>query len=282
MTSMHVEITFRNRTSELQYLNYSNNKLYCVISVFYGLYVKYSVYFADDVDEHKITFKPLISMRGTPKAFCVQNDFVCLFMNVKGYFKLFIYALNESFSSSLNLKEYITDRAINIFRCREEGVYIVTESSILQIDIQINDNKIAANVIDTWTIKTSGIMESQIRFEITEDKIFRMLRDENKLYYQKLPMKIGLLYKEERIEIKLPHTIRFRYTMGDVVCDRVLLMRLPEDSLGCHTDCPHCRLTYEGRDPSYNGDDDSDEYEYSDDHYENTLKKYTDFLCCKN
>ena len=312
-TGKRVEVAFCDERPELKHLNYINNKLHCVRNFTFFVHVivqqlpKYSIedgfyhpqygykvpgsvsphgemrlrkqmqgcsiYVAEDGDDNKIILKPIISLRGTAKAFCVLSDFVCLLMD--GRKDLVIYALNEVFISFLNLTDYATDEAINIFRCHVGGVYVVTKASILQIDIKIiSDNKIRVNIVDTWMFKPSGTTESPEdfeitsydkyppRFEIVEDKIFTISRGETKLYYQMLPRKIGFLDKEERIEIELPD--------GQKANDnRVLQMRLPKDSLICHIDCPHCRNTDQDQVPSYNKDDYPDDYSYYDDSDDN-------------
>ena len=307
LTEKRVEVAFCDERPELKHLNYINNKLYCVRSStsyiekllkdplegflahqsgyrindlftlqdWEGIKIRErmegcTVYFAEDADEDKITFKPLISMRGTTKAFCMLEEFVCLIM--KDRKELLIYAVNECLTVSVNLTEHTTDEVNNIFPCHVGGLYAVTKASILQIDIQMKNNKIITKVVDTWKMKKTDDNESSNnsesnrfppRFEIVEDKIFTIARCPEKYeyiyFYQILPKKIGFLDKAEKQEIVVPDRMKRE---RDV---QFLQMLLPKDSVRCHIDCPHCKQTDQGRYQIYDRDDDSDEYAYYDD-----------------
>ena len=290
-----IEVAFCDERAELEHLHNINKKMYCVRSFSFYVeklrkYISYrqrrqgcSVYFAEDVVKHKITFQPFVSVRGTTKALCVLEEFFCLLMEKRK--ELLICSLSESVMSSLNLIEYTPDELTNICRCREGGVYVVTKASILQIDIQMKDNEILTNVVDTWIMKSPEVMENfenskenfeswgctgnnqnPPRFEIVEDKIFTIARSnrtyETRFYYQMLPKTISLLDKEEITEIVLPDRLKRE---GDI---HVLQMHLPKESLRCHIDCPHCKQVDEDQEvsPGYQGDNyGSDEYDYYDD-----------------
>ena len=322
LTEKMVEVEFCDGRPELKHLNYINNKLYCVRSFEFYVYIsveklrKYqtvqdfaqafahlqchevlelralpeklsargitkmrmrmqscTVYFADDVDEDKTAFQPLVSMRGTPKALCVLEEFFCLLLEKRK--ELLIYALSESVMSSLNFIEHTTGELTDICRCPEGGVYVFTKASILQIDIQMKDNEIITNVVDTWSMKISDVkgrsensdvtryVQSSHRLEIVDDKIVTIARNketcDTRIFYQILPKKIGLLGKEEKIEIVLPDRLKRE---GDI---HVLQMRLPKESLRCHIDCPHCKQADadQNRNAGYQSDRyDSDEYDY--------------------
>ena len=251
-----------------------------------------SIYVAEKEDDLNVHKEPLISVYGYATSFCIAGEFACLLMSEEE--ELIIYALNESIISPIDLSAYTTSSNSCVSPCPTGGLYVVTGADIIQIDIQIKDHFVISRIVDTLT-EVKKEEESEIRrrnayspqyemnaysprYEIVEDKIITrcMASNEKKLFYQMLPKQIGLLDKEESIEIMVPDHLKHGR------CEHFVQMKLSTNSPTCHVDCPHCKPKakyhkYPVCQPinqSYTRDYDSDEYDsdechhFDDDYYD--------------
>ena len=154
---------------------------------------------------------------------------------------MIIYALFESVISFIDLKDYNILYQSYICPIPNGGLYVVTETDILQLDIRVETNRISSTIVDIKSCEereSYGWMAGHYgpRYEVVEDKIITVKRQryESKFQYQMLPKKICFLVDEEAFDIEFPEGVR-----KDHDCFFVQ-MKLPKEAVRCSINCPHC------------------------------------------
>ena len=226
-----------------------------------------SLYISEEEDDEKVVVTPVISVHGTVKSLCVTDNIACLL--IPEMERLVVYAYEQQFVKKLDLSVYKLDDKSYLCPSLHGGVYAVTKSHILQIDIQLNTSSIIANVSEFLIPKQANDDDywsriNPIKFEVLQDKVIAIEKSrgsyKNMVSYQCLPETVSVLGKEETFEIQLPERIAHESL-------HFLQATLPKENLRCPLDCPHCKYkeTRELRHPAYERDSDSDEYIYYDD-----------------
>ena len=220
-----------------------------------------------DNEEDAVVLKPLMSVNGTVESLCVQQGIVCLLIPERK--EIVAFAYEQQCVKTLDLSNYILDDKSYMCPCSYGGVYAITNSHVLQIDIRLNDSNIAANVTEFLIPKQENVddfwrIKYPIKLEVLQDKVMIIEKTranyENKISYRNLPETVSFLYKKEKVEIHVPDKMR-----RDNI--HFLQARLPKEKLRCPIGCPHCKYTAtrEIQYPAYERDSDSDEYTYFDD-----------------
>lgn len=207
------------------------------------------LYVSEQEDETEISLKPLICVRGSVQSVCVADGVVCLLIPERK--QLIVYAERQHRATKLDLSIYVFDEKSYVRPCSKGGLYVVTQTHILQLAIHVNNSDIVASVSEIELEKKHDpndlwYLEYPTLFEILNDKVIAVIKCretfENQLWYQPLPENIKYLDKEEKFEIDVPEPLKGR---SDI---HFLQINLPKNSLRCPVDCPHCN--YEDKTPS--------------------------------
>lgn len=228
-----------------------------------------SLYIAEVENEDQVIMKPVISVYGTVASLTVMNNVVCLLIPEKE--QLMLYEEGQRRIKKLDLSVYELDDQSYVCPRYYGGIYVVTKSHILQIDLHFGTTGITANVSEFLIQKQEEVDDRLSRIypskcEVLRDKIITIVNkqsnNKSNVSFQNLPEEVSFLDKEERFEIELPERLSDS-------CDLCFLQtRLPKDMLRCSIGCPHCnyRDTTRTRYLSYERDSEPEEYIDSEDY----------------
>lgn len=237
-----------------------------------------SIYVAKAENEDKVIMRPVISVYGSVASLCVTNDIVCLLVPEKD--RLMLYEEGRQRIKKLDLSMYVLEDTSYVRPNRYGGIYVVTKSHILQIDLQIKSSEITARLSEFLIPKQEKVDDWWSRdyppkFEVLPEIIITIEKSRNNyksnVVFQILPEKINYLDKEKKNEIELPEKLG---SGNDIHFMQTLL---PKEKLRCPIGCPHCRYEDASRTRhTYRRDSEPDEY-YDDDYGESYYFDSSDY-----
>ena len=196
------------------------------------------------ITDTAVISQPLLTVPGEVKSLCFTGGVACMLMRNTDI--LVMYAVYECVITFLNVEEYNIDFESFICPSQFGGLYLISESDILQIDILVSPKCINAEIVGMNRREDKTPLHSNLRnpfrprVEISGDKIITVTRTlhEPKLQYQLLPSDIGELEDQAIIDIEWPKNVRhFGYRFD---C-HFMQLQLPNEATRCAIDCPHCK-----------------------------------------
>ena len=196
------------------------------------------LYVFESVNDTTVRLKPLLTVCGLVESLCITGGVAC--MLIPETKRLIIYALFECVIAFVDLKEYNIEYKSYIFPTPSGGLYVITGTDILQLDICVKTNRVSGSIVGTKTCEDReswGCSWRHYWLCYAEDKLIpvKHLKNKNKFQYRMLPKKIGLLEEEEAFDVEFPEGVRKDYVYHFVQ------VKLPKEALMCPVNCLHCK-----------------------------------------
>ena len=105
------------------------------------------LYVSESINDTAVRLKPLLTVCCSFESLCITGGVAC--MLIPKTKRLILYALFECVIALIGLKEYNIEYKTYICPTPSGGLYVITETDILQLEIYVKTNRVSGSIVDT-------------------------------------------------------------------------------------------------------------------------------------